>query len=141
MARRPLLPTTWGGSFANESLIGAIEHLTREQLALPVGSPSWPIWASVSHVAGTRVYWLCHVFGEPGKDMTPFRTLDIASAGWEDDLAHPRRADELVAALTSSWEIVARCLVTWTPGRSVRRRSARGATRFKSILANPCCGV
>ena len=41
--------------------------------------------------------------------------MSLASTGWEDDLAHPRRADELVAALTSSWEIVARCLVKWTP--------------------------
>jgi uncharacterized damage-inducible protein DinB len=113
-----------GWQLANESLIGAIEYLTPEQLELPVGSPSWPIWASVSHVAGARVYWLCHVFGEPGMDTTPFRALDIASGGWEDDLGHPRRADELVAALTSSWDIAARCLMTWTPeslGQTARR--------------------
>ncbi|MBV9896613.1 MAG: hypothetical protein JO020_20800, partial [Chloroflexi bacterium] len=39
----------------------------------------------------------------------------IANAGWEDDLAHPRHADELVEALESSWNIVARCLASWTP--------------------------
>jgi uncharacterized damage-inducible protein DinB len=101
-----------GYQLANET---PIEHLTPEQLALPVGSPTWPIWASVSHIAGARVFWLCHVFGEPGLDTTPFSTVDIAKGGWEDDPAHPRRADELVEALTSSWNIIVRCLATWTP--------------------------
>jgi len=59
------------------------------------------------------VYWLCHVFKEPGLETTPFTD---PQTGWEDDLAHPRRADELVRALDSSWRIVARCLETWTPG-------------------------
>ena len=118
-----------GWQLANDSLIGAIEHLTPEQLALPVGSPTWPIWASVSHIAGTRVFWLCHVFGEPGIETTPFRTLDLASGGWEDDPAQPRRADELVEALSSTWGIIARCLETWTPeslGQTAAR--ARGDT-------------
>jgi uncharacterized damage-inducible protein DinB len=119
-----IAPYYAGWQLANETLTGAIEHLTPEQLALPVGSPTWPIWASVSHVAGARVYWLCHVFGEPGQEATPFREVDVANVGWEDDLAHPRRADELVEALTSSWAIVARCLATWTPeslGQTARR--------------------
>jgi hypothetical protein len=47
-----------GWQLANDSLIGAIEHLTRAQLALPLGWPTWPIWASVSHIAGARVFWL-----------------------------------------------------------------------------------
>jgi hypothetical protein len=53
------------------------------------------------------------VFKEPGAETTPFS--DPAGLGWEDDLAHPRSADELVGALVSSWRIVERCLVTWTP--------------------------
>jgi uncharacterized damage-inducible protein DinB len=104
-----------GWQLANESLIGAIEHLSPEQLALPVGSPTWPIWASVSHIAGTRVFWLCLIFGEPGRDTTPFGDIDLANVGWEDDLAHPRTAAELVEALRSSWDIIARCLTSWTP--------------------------
>jgi hypothetical protein len=44
-----------GWQLANDRLIGAIEHLTPEQLALPVGLAMWPIWASVSHLAGARV--------------------------------------------------------------------------------------
>jgi uncharacterized damage-inducible protein DinB len=101
-----------GCHLANEALLQAIAPLTPEQLALPVGSPSWPVWASVSHLAGTRVYWLCHVFGEPGAETTPFSDPNV---GWEDDPSHPRRADELVHALASTWKIVDRTLATWTP--------------------------
>jgi uncharacterized damage-inducible protein DinB len=109
----------WG--LANDALVTAIAPLAAEQLALPVGSATWPVWASVSHVAGTRVYWLCHVFGEPGADTTPFTD---PNAGWEDDLAHPRGADELVGALRSTFAIVERTLETWTPeslARTARR--------------------
>jgi uncharacterized damage-inducible protein DinB len=73
----------------------------------------WPIWATAAHMAGTRVYWLCVVLGEPGAERTPFS--DSANEGWEDDLNHPRRPDELVLALESSWAIVASCLDRWTP--------------------------
>ena len=66
----------------------------------------------MSHIAGTRVYWLCHVFGEPGADTTPF--VD-PTAGWEDDLTRPRSAAELVGALGSTWAIVKRTLETGTP--------------------------
>jgi uncharacterized damage-inducible protein DinB len=112
-----------GWQLGNERLVAALRPLKAEQLALPIGSPTWPIWASASHVAGARVYWLCHVFKEPGVEMTPF-TDAIVDTGWEDDLEHPRRADELVAALESSWRIVERCLATWTPeslGQEARR--------------------
>jgi len=81
----------------------------------------------VSHVAGTRAFWPCHVLGEPGIETTPFRTLDLASGGWEDDSAHPLHADELVEALSTTWGIIAHCLETWTPeslGQTARR--ARG---------------
>jgi uncharacterized damage-inducible protein DinB len=120
-----LAPYYEGWQLLNESLIGAIVHLSPAQLALPVGSPTWPIWASVSHIAGARVYWLCHVFGEPGMDATPFREDDVANEGWEDDLAHPRASEVLVEALTSTWVVLANSLATWTPeslGQTARRR-------------------
>jgi uncharacterized damage-inducible protein DinB len=112
-----------GWQLGNERLAAAIGPLNAEQLALPIGSPTWPIWASVSHLAGGRVFWLCQIFGEPGRETTPFTdaTLDMS---WEDDLAHPRSADELVRALESTWKIVERCLATWTPeslGQEARR--------------------
>ena len=110
-----------GWRLGNEDLIAALEVLSPEHLQLPVGSPTWPIWASASHLAGARVYWLCHIFKEPGAETTPFADPGV---GWEDDLDHPRRADELVAALRSSWAIVEHTLGVWTPDsltREVRR--------------------
>jgi uncharacterized damage-inducible protein DinB len=112
MSSSSIAPLYRGWEIANSRLIERVRPLTPGQLALPIGSPTWPIWASVSHLAGTRVYWLCHVFGEPGAETTPFTD---AANGWEDDLSHPRDADELVGALEVTRRIVARTLDKWTP--------------------------
>ena len=124
---RGIAPFYLGVQLINDALIGAIAPLTPEQLALTMGEPPWPVWASVAHLAGTRVYWFCHIFGEPGAETTPFN--DPSGMGWEDDLAHPRTADELVGALRSTWRIVDRALTTWTPdsvSTEVRRKVASG---------------
>lgn len=104
-----------GWSLANDALIKSIMPLTPEQLGIAIRD-DWPIWASVSHIAGARVYWLCGVFGEPGVETTPFHDgAGGVGDGWEDDLAHPRSAAELVGALRSSWALIAGCLRRWTP--------------------------
>jgi uncharacterized damage-inducible protein DinB len=90
-------------------VIGAMSD---EQLAIRPSPERAPIWATVGHTAGTRVYWLCHVVGEPGAETTPFAESEI---GWEDDLDHLRSAAELVMALETTWAIIDRCLDTWTP--------------------------
>jgi uncharacterized damage-inducible protein DinB len=104
-------PLFRGWSLLNERLVAALRDLPPEVLALPVGSDSWPIWASASHVAGGRVYWLCHIAREPGVETTPF---DDPQRGWEDDPGHPRDGRELAWALESSWRIVQHALDTWT---------------------------
>lgn len=114
-----------GWDLLNAALIGAIRDLTPQQLALEI-APQWPIWASVSHIAGTRVFWLCHVFQEPGVETTPFG--DPSGMGWEDDLSRPRSAGELVGALTSTGAIVARTLATWTPDTLSREAKRVGPT-------------
>ena len=120
-----MAPFYEGWHLVNDELVTALAPLSAEQLALPVGAPDWPIWASASHLAGARVYWLCHVFGEPGVETTPFTDPGV---GWEDDLKRPRSADELVGALKSTWAIVERCLATWTPDTlGLEARRARGA--------------
>jgi uncharacterized damage-inducible protein DinB len=114
----------------NAALIAAIKDLTDVQLQLPI-APDVPIWAAVSHLAGTRVFWLCHIFKEPGADTTPFG--DPSGAGWEDDLTHPRGADELVGALESTWRIVENALRTWTPdtlGHEAKRVGPTGEVRL-----------
>ena len=102
-----------GWRLANDRLAEMISSLTPEQLALRPAPNLWPIWAMMAHLAGTRVYWLCTILGEPGAESTPFG--DPTGEGWEDDLAHPRDSTELTSALESTWQIVQRCLERWTP--------------------------
>jgi uncharacterized damage-inducible protein DinB len=97
----------------NRRLTEIVGDMTDEQLAIRPAPQRWPIWATVGHTAGVRVYWLCAVLGEAGAEATPF---DPASdLGWEDDLDHPRSAAELVLALDTTWSIIDRVLDRWTP--------------------------
>jgi uncharacterized damage-inducible protein DinB len=98
----------------NRRLRDVIEAMSPEQLAIRPSPDRWPIWATVGHTAGMRVYWLCDVAGEPGAESTPF--TDAANTGWEDELDHPRSADELVEAIDSTWRVVEGCLDRWTVG-------------------------
>jgi hypothetical protein len=68
-------------------------------------------WAA--HAAGTRVYGLSSILGEPGAARTPFP--DPGDEGWEDDPAHPRSGEELAWALDSTFTIVRECPERWTP--------------------------
>jgi len=97
----------------NRRLVETIRPLGDEELSLRAQPEHWPVWAIVGHIAATRVYWLCTILGEPGADSTPF--TDPWGDAWEDDLEHPRSADELVGALESTFAIVDRVLDSWTP--------------------------
>ena len=98
----------------NEQLVDVVRNMTDEQLRVQRTAPdAWPIWATVGHTAGTRVYWLCTVLGEPGAERTPFDPG--GEEGWEDNLDRPRGSDELVNALTTTWDVVDGCLDRWTP--------------------------
>jgi uncharacterized damage-inducible protein DinB len=97
----------------NRRLTDIVGAMSDEQLAIRPAPDRWPIWATVGHTAGARVYWLCAVLGEAGAETTPFDPT--RDEGWEDDLDHPRRADELVRALDSTWAIIDGCLDRWTP--------------------------
>ena len=97
----------------NRRLREVIAAMTPEQLAVRPSDDRWPIWATVGHTCGTRVYWLCDVLGEPGAETTPF--ANPMDAGWEDDLDHPRSAGELAEALDSTFRLIESCLDGWTP--------------------------
>jgi uncharacterized damage-inducible protein DinB len=112
-------------------LTEAVRDLTDEQLAIRAGPDHAPIWALAAHVAGTRVFWLCHVFGEPGADRTPF--TDPSGLGWEDDESHPRSGAELAGALDATWSVVAGCLARWTVDtldQTAGRRRADGTVQL-----------
>ena len=102
-----------GWSTYNQRLVDVIRPMSMEHLQIRPAPDRMPIWATVGHTAGVRVYWLCGVFGEPGAETTPFPAAD--GIGWEDDESHPRDADELVHALETTWAIVDGCLDRWTP--------------------------
>lgn len=107
----------------NRRLRDTVATLSPEQLALRPSEQHWPVWALVGHLAGTRVYWLCTILGEPGADTTPF--TDPWGDGWEDHLDRPRSADELVGALDATYAIVDGVLDRWTPDdlpRTIERR-------------------
>ena len=109
----------------NRRLRDVIGAMSDEQLAIRPSADLWPIWATVGHTAGARVYWLCDVVGEPGAEETPFEAG--AEEGWEDDLSRPRGSEELVEALDSTFRIIERCLDRWTPdmlGDEIRREYA-----------------
>ena len=118
----------------NQRLRDVIAAMTDEQLAIhPDRSDGWPIWATVGHTAGMRVYWLCEVVGEPGVERTPF-TVPLTE-GWEDDLSHPRGASELAEALDSTFTLIDGVLDRWTPDMLATevRREYGGATSVHSL--------
>jgi len=98
----------------NRRLTEIVGAMSDEQLAIAPSPERWPIWATVGHTAGARVYWLCEVLGEPGRELTPF-TGPLDTEGWEDHLDHPRGAAELVEALDTTWAVIDGCLDRWTP--------------------------
>lgn len=119
-------------------IVDVIGGMSEEQLSVRPAPDRWPIWATVGHMAGVRVFWLCHMLGEPGIESTPFAdpTLD---GGWEDDLDRPRGPAELVQAMKSTWLLIASCLDRWTPAmldETIVRGSGAGARSYsrQSIL-------
>lgn len=130
----------WAGY--NRRTAEALGAMSPEALALAAsGSDHWPIWAIAGHTVAARVFWLCHVLGEPGAETTPF--TDPTGFGWEDDLSHPRSAEELVEAYASTWRVVDDCLRRWTPemleatfdrqGTLAMRRYTRQSTLLRLI--------
>jgi hypothetical protein len=90
-----------------------VKDLDAAALDLRVGPDHAPIWALAAHLAGTRAYWLCGIFEQPGAETTPFPE-PLTGIGWEDDLDHPRSGEELAWALDTTWAIVAGVLERWT---------------------------
>jgi len=56
----------------NRRLREVVAAMTDAQLAIRPAPDRWPMWATVGHTAGMRVYWLCDVIGEAGAETAPF---------------------------------------------------------------------
>jgi uncharacterized damage-inducible protein DinB len=124
---RPIRRSYDGWATYDARIREVVEQLSPEDLAIRPSPDRWPIWATVAHTAGVRVYWLCGVFGEPGAEATPFPEV-VSGVGWEDDPGTPRSAAELTIALRSTWAIVERCLDRWTVAMLDEAFPARSAT-------------
>ncbi|HEX4898326.1 MAG TPA: DinB family protein [Candidatus Limnocylindrales bacterium] len=121
----------------NRRMVEHIRSMTAEDLALEDGTRHWPIWAIAAHTVGARIFWLCHVLGEPGAEGTPF--VDPTGFGWEDDLEVVRSGEEVAGAWESTWRVVEACLERWTPamlGETFDRAGRTGVQRHsrESIL-------
>src|SRR6266498_5096288 len=68
-----------GWHIYNDRIVEVVRDLSPEGLMVRPAPERWPIWATVGHTAGMRVYWLCGVFGEPGAERTPFRSEEHTS--------------------------------------------------------------
>jgi uncharacterized damage-inducible protein DinB len=97
----------------NSRLRDAVARLDAEQLAIRAGPEHGTIWQLAAHCAGTRIFWLCGIFGQPGADTTPFPN-PLTDDGWEDDESHPRSGEELAWALDSTWGVIAGTLNRWS---------------------------
>ena len=106
---------TSGWRHVNSRLRQRLSELRAEDFLLTAGEGYWPIWAILGHLAGARVYWLCHILGQPGIQSTPFANAD--TDGWEDHPDIPRSKEEVVPALDSTWLVVERWLAGWSPDR------------------------
>jgi uncharacterized damage-inducible protein DinB len=97
----------------NQRLRDAVAAMTDAQLAGEPAPGRWPLWATVGHAACQRVSWLCGFAGEPGAETTPFPDALHVCPG-DEDLEHVLSAQDLVAALESTFRIVEACLDGWT---------------------------
>ncbi len=111
-----------GWAAQQNNLLDTIRPLTPEQMQLRAAPGEWAIWQLASNMAGGRLYWLCHMLGEPDLGLRGlFRVesatvpgIDLAWAGWEDNEDQPRSANELIDAFEKTWTVVEASLNRWT---------------------------
>ena len=115
MATQAIRPAYSNWPTYNRRLRDIVAALTDEQLALQPTPERWPLWATIGHAACQRVFWLCDFAGEPGAETTRFTNAGYDCPG-DDDLEHVLGADDLAAALDSTFRIVESCLDRWTLG-------------------------
>jgi uncharacterized damage-inducible protein DinB len=97
----------------NRRFRDVVAALSEEQLALRPSPEQWPLWATIGHTACQRVFWLCDFAGESGAHTTPFPNAGYNCPG-DDDLEHVLSAEQLAAALDSTFRIVDACLDRWS---------------------------
>ena len=113
MPTRTIRPAYSNWPAYNASLRAVVAGLAEEQLAVRPTPDRWPLWATVGHLACQRVSWLCGFAGEPGAAATPFPDALHRCPG-DEYLEPSMTANELAAAVDSTFRIVEACLDRWT---------------------------
>ena len=88
-------------------LIKALAPLSSEELALRVAPHLRSVGENVAHIISGRVSNFL-VLGEAGAEMAPLEQ-------WDQQDTPTRSATELVSGLESTWQMIQRALVRWTP--------------------------
>lgn len=107
----PLITFYKGWETYQHSLVETIAPLSSEQLAFPAASHQWTIGMVAQHMVANRVWWFQLWMGEGSPDLAPIAHWDPGEVVEPPAL----EAAELVAALESTWGMIAEALARWTP--------------------------
>lgn len=99
-----------GWRIYQRNLLEIIAPLTPEQLALPVSS-DWTVGMVAQHMIANRVWWFQVWMGEGSPELAPIAHWDPA----DEEGQYTLGADELVAGLKSTWNMIDEVLSCWTP--------------------------
>jgi uncharacterized damage-inducible protein DinB len=110
MTEHPLSTFYKGWESYQHRLVKMIAPLSPEQLALPTASHHRAIGMVAQHMIADRVWWFQLWMGEGNPDLAPIMRWD---PGVEPETP-ALEAAELVAALESTWSMIADALACWT---------------------------
>ena len=105
----PLTIVYQGWDTFQRDLVKVIAPLSREQLALPLASTHWPVGMLVQHIINDRLWWFHLWMGEGSPEAVSFMHWEEEETG---ESIHS--ADELVAGLEATWNMIESALARWT---------------------------
>lgn len=121
-------------------LVEVTTSFSTEQLALLVSPNHWPIGMLIQHIVNDRIWWFHLWMGEGAPEIASFMYWE------EEEEGKPvHSAEELVAALQASWEMITSTLAHWTvadlgqifpppSGLSERERELFGSNTRQEII-------
>ena len=102
-----LAPFYKGWDVYQQHLVTAIAPLSSEQLALRPAPHLWSVSILAAHIISARVWWFHLWMGEGDTRLAPLEK-------WDEPEAPVRSADELVAGLKSTWDMMQSALAHLT---------------------------
>lgn len=106
----PLMTFYKGWGIYQRMLVDMIRPLSSEQLTLPVSSARWTLGRTIQHVIANRVWWFQVWMGQGSPELAHIAHWDPSESGEPPVIG----TAELLAGLTSTWDMVATALAQWT---------------------------